>query len=225
MKIWKIADKLSTNDIVSDSKFLSWFQGSKVVDEKGNPKRVFHGTNQNFPQFVHKYKGRNTQTVSSKMGFFFTEDITEAKDYADLSAKYQITDREFVEKKEKEYLRRIENAERVGNFDLSEKLIIEMEDLSLGKIREEPSGQRIVAVYLKALNPLVINNPMPYVNDCIRQAIKQGNDSVQFLGISDNPFCFQKEAPRTNQWVVFSPKQIWISDNNFSILQGRHENT
>ena len=218
MKIYRLSSKLPQKDIASDSKFLEWFNGSKAVDQNGNPQRVFHGTNQQFSQFGHKYKGRNTQNASARMGFFFTEDPSEAKDYADLSAKQQITDQEFVQKKEKEYLRRIENAERARNFDLAEKLTIEMEDLSLGKLREEPSGQRVVSVYLKALNPMVVDsakNPVPDVENYLQQAIQNGHDSVHFVGINDNPMVFQKETPRTNQWVVFSPRQIWISDSNF----------
>lgn len=208
MKIWKIAQQ----NILSDPKFLLWFNGSKVVDDQGNPKRVFHGTNQPFEKFRHKYKGRNTQNISSLMGFFFSEDINEAKDYADYSAKNQITEREKTELMEKDYLRQIQDAERKRDFDLSEKLTLEMEDLSLGKLREEPSGQRIVAVYLKALNPLVVKGSSPDIYSHINAAKKYRYDSVKFSGIIDNPFMLQKEVYPTNQWVVFKTSQIWIFD-------------
>ena len=34
----------------------SWFQGSKVVDENGEPLLVYHGTNAHFNQFDFRFK-------------------------------------------------------------------------------------------------------------------------------------------------------------------------
>jgi len=42
MNWYKIAD----NNIIDP-----WFQGSKVIDQEGNPLKVYHGTNINFDKF------------------------------------------------------------------------------------------------------------------------------------------------------------------------------
>jgi len=42
-------------NILDDESFKSWFSGSKVVDDKGNPLLVYHGTNKDFNRFSTKY--------------------------------------------------------------------------------------------------------------------------------------------------------------------------
>ena len=39
------------NDITTNPNFMNWFKGSKVVDKKGNPLIVYHGTSSNFEVF------------------------------------------------------------------------------------------------------------------------------------------------------------------------------
>lgn len=52
--------------------FRRWFGDSKVVDEKGRPKRVYHGTNASFDTFLHN---------SIVPGFYFADDPQVAGEY------------------------------------------------------------------------------------------------------------------------------------------------
>ena len=53
--------------------FKRWFGDSKMVDEKGKPLMVYHGTNKSFDEF--KTKGHEYQRVS---GAYFTKNKSEA---------------------------------------------------------------------------------------------------------------------------------------------------
>lgn len=60
----------------------SWFQGSKVVDSKDRPKRVFHGTpNPSFKTFKLNAP-RSTQHESGTIGIWFTDDPLVATKFA-----------------------------------------------------------------------------------------------------------------------------------------------
>jgi hypothetical protein len=55
---------------------------TKVVDEAGNPKLLYHGTNKEFEQFSESMLGAKTGNPTSKMGYFFSESPSEASRYA-----------------------------------------------------------------------------------------------------------------------------------------------
>lgn len=58
--------------------FKNWFGNSKVVDEKGQPLVVYHGTGADFDEFKRKFakEGRIGK------GFYFATDPTQASNYA-----------------------------------------------------------------------------------------------------------------------------------------------
>lgn len=59
--------------------FKRWFRNSKVVDEKGDPLVVYHGTDKaGFFEFEARTFGENSQNDS---GFFFTDDWSLASSY------------------------------------------------------------------------------------------------------------------------------------------------
>ena len=63
-------------DQIDTESFKNWFGDSKVVDEKGNPLVVFHGTNKDFTEFDP------TKGISlGKGNIFFTKDKSLAEDY------------------------------------------------------------------------------------------------------------------------------------------------
>lgn len=64
----------------SNPYFKKWFDGSKVVNRKGEPLVLFHGTDQDFDSFDKEKIGSNF-TYDEK-GFFFTSSTQEASDYA-----------------------------------------------------------------------------------------------------------------------------------------------
>jgi hypothetical protein len=58
------------------------FPDTKVVDEAGNPKLLYHGTNKEFEQFSESMLGTKTGNPTSKMGYFFSDSPSEASRYA-----------------------------------------------------------------------------------------------------------------------------------------------
>jgi hypothetical protein len=53
-----------------------------VVDEAGNPRLLYHGTNQDYDQFSESAVGSKTGNPTSRMGFFFSGAPDEASRYA-----------------------------------------------------------------------------------------------------------------------------------------------
>lgn len=60
--------------------FKKWFGESKVVDEEGKPRVVYHGTNSDFTSFSDEKLGSNTRTLVK--GHFFTDDPNLAGKFA-----------------------------------------------------------------------------------------------------------------------------------------------
>ena len=59
--------------------FKRWFSSSKVVNEDGSPKVMYHGTNKDFNKFVIAEKANRTGMPD---GFYFTSDQEDASRYA-----------------------------------------------------------------------------------------------------------------------------------------------
>ncbi len=53
--------------------FKNWFGDSKVVDEAGNPLKLYHGTVSDFDAFDNAYLTEETPSPPSALGHFFTE--------------------------------------------------------------------------------------------------------------------------------------------------------
>lgn len=202
-------------DITSSPEFKAWFGDSKVVDEAGSPIVVYHGTNQSFESFSRKRIGKNTSAASSTE-FFFTEDPREASEYASLAARTQVQDAVSVEKRSADLQKKIARAERAGNWDLAEKLQIELEDVEFGSINAEDAGHQIYPVYLSIKNPRVVNMGGRFDAHALAKEIKAakkgGNDGLQVVGVYD-PVSDRPEAFTTTQWVVFGPEQIKSVNN------------
>ena len=81
-KVGETPFALSSTSVENNPNFKSWFGESKVVDELGKPKRVYHGTQSAFKAFDKKFRGSNYKVKSAKLGFFFTDSTSTANDYA-----------------------------------------------------------------------------------------------------------------------------------------------
>jgi hypothetical protein len=62
--------------------FKRWFGESKVVDEAGEPRVVYHGTTADFSEFDAAKGGAATGAKSAEKGFFFSSDPEVASSYA-----------------------------------------------------------------------------------------------------------------------------------------------
>jgi len=65
--------KMSLREAPNTQAFKSWFGNSKVVDAKGKPLMVYHGSTSKVTQFDSKF--------SNDEGFFFSNDYTDAENY------------------------------------------------------------------------------------------------------------------------------------------------
>lgn len=78
-------------DVAASPNFKAWFGNSKIVDEDGNPKEVYHGTTHDFDQFTTQYA---TPESYMGIGFYFSDEIDDinanyAGEGADLTQRIQ----------------------------------------------------------------------------------------------------------------------------------------
>jgi hypothetical protein len=174
----------------------------------------YHGTNQDFDLFQIGLKNQDQKGKSSKGGFWFTNLMAEAKQYADYSAQRSVPNQIEHEKKIQEYLKRIQIAERQRNWSLQEKLTEEMETLEYDAINAEPSGQKIIEAILTLNNPYVVDasesNFDPLQTIDIAKA--NGHDGVIFNNMYDSPKMLSSDVPRTTQYLIFDSKNIKIKN-------------
>jgi len=71
---------LPPNKVMENPNFRKWFGDSKVVDSNGNPLVMLHGTRASFNAFANK--GSHTNHPSAQIGYWFTDDISIANDFA-----------------------------------------------------------------------------------------------------------------------------------------------
>ena len=181
---------------------MNWYK-------KADQYTAFHGTNQEFDVFVLDQAGQDKKGATSKAGFWFTDSAEEGQQYADYSAKRSVPNQIEHNQKVQDMLSQIEQAEKRGNWDLSERLTNEVESLEFGALRAEPSGQRVVEAVLDMSNPLIIDASQKGYNQqkIIDKAKQEGYDGVIFKNISDSP----QGGLITTQYIVFSPSQIRIT--------------
>ncbi|MFK4705662.1 hypothetical protein ABIC83_002501 [Roseateles asaccharophilus] len=76
-----LVDRLAPNGRSVAANFKDWFRDSKVVDSKGRPLVVYHGTDQDFAAFDKGCIGNNFR--ADEKGFFFTSSQLHASNYAE----------------------------------------------------------------------------------------------------------------------------------------------
>lgn len=77
------------SELVQSSEFEYWFGDSKIVNNAGRPRLMYHGTDSDFTDFDYKPTERSRAGTSAdwaskdSTGFFFTESTTDAKQYGE----------------------------------------------------------------------------------------------------------------------------------------------
>lgn len=185
-----------------------------------NQKILYHGTNQDFDKFVKSDLGKSTGAVSAKEGFFFTDNMSEAQNYANVADSKMVANFKKFQKQSEKYAKMVELAEnqaqRTGDWDKVTKLQEEWNKFEFDATRDAVvKNAKVYETVLDMKNPLTIEingRPEPgQLTDTIKQAKKQGYDSVIFKNISDNPGVSIRpggEQFTSNHYVVFSPSQI-----------------
>lgn len=190
--------------------FKRWFGDSKVVDEEGKPSVVYHGTNQNIDAFSVAKLGSHTNTVSAK-GFFFSDSPAEAGEYAAMSARRQVSNADEMAANSERLLKEIARAERRKDWDLQERLTLELEENEHEAMTGEERGANILPTYLAIKNPMIVDMngrvDLPAIEKAIADAKRNGNDGLRLDNVFD-PVAERPDQSTTTQWVAFNPEQI-----------------
>jgi hypothetical protein len=201
-----------SHQLLNNWSFWRWFGDSAVIDEYGRPHLLFHGTNQDFDHFSVERLGENTGSVSAPMGFFFTDSEEVAWLYADAAAKKLIPNQQDHEAKIANYIKAIAKAERANDWNKVDVLTQEMEAFECNALRAEPSGQRVIAVYLKADNLATTEEAISItVPSHVSAAIAAGADGLMMANLIDDP---TENAHQSNHFVVFSADQILVAERS-----------
>src|SRR5690625_1778334 len=91
------------------------------------------------------------------MAFFFTESHEEAAEYANMSARRQVSNAVEREAKAEYFLKALEDAQRRGDFDEEIRLTEAFEASEHEAMTGEVCGANILPVYLCVQNPLIVD--------------------------------------------------------------------
>lgn len=177
------------------SDFEQWFTGSKVVDESGNPLRVYHGTTSSFEQFSPT---KPQSTFGERGVYFFTPDPYHASDYSTV----QMTSTKVEGIPVPSYR---------GKYTQDES----------GGYHPEPGGN-IRPVYLSIKNPFIVDlkdvqrkHNIEYLTgriaaeverNAIQIAKRKGHDGVILHNTLDRTY--ETGGYQGTIYVAFSPNQI-----------------
>jgi len=78
---------LFNREQVKTPEFKKFFGDSKIVDEQGEPKVVYHGGTSDFNTFAPAARGSKTGNPNAQLGYFFTDSPNEASRYAETFGK------------------------------------------------------------------------------------------------------------------------------------------
>lgn len=196
---------------IDTPEFKAWFGESKVVDEKGAPLRVFHGTTSVFQEFSKKARGSATGADSARMGFFFAEEASVASGYAQALEGRSVREaRLAVEAAEKE-------ARRTGDWSKHDAAVERHEEAALSEQRSGvTSGASVMPLFLRIQNPLVVDMAgKTWQEDAFVSAISRASeprrkhDGVIFRNVADDD-----KRKLTTVYVTFEPTQIKSASGN-----------
>jgi hypothetical protein len=186
--------------------FKQWFKDSKVVDKKGDPLVVYHGTAYDFSEFSPERLGSNTGAPSARAGFFFTARPKTAEYYA----KGQFPNLESAAKAKRQIAYVYDTP--TGEYQEGARV----RDI---KFSEEGTTPNIMPVYLSLQNPLTYDFKNKVYRDkkyweLIDQAKKEGRDGVILKNTYDSGEYSRFDAIIRGRfkgediYIVFEPTQI-----------------
>ena len=195
-----------SDDKTETDSFKTWFDGSRVVDEQGNPLVVYHGTSASFDTFSLKHLGISTKASSAKQGFFFASDEETARGYANFAGELAVQD--LIDKAGR--------MERLKKWDMAVLYTKKAEDLE--ESGEHLKNSTVMKAYLKLENPIIIDaDGESFVDfeDEIHKAIedskRRGRDGVIIKNLVDNADYSSSRV--ATHYLVFSPNQIKSVNN------------
>jgi hypothetical protein len=172
------------NKIVLTKEFKKWFDGSKVVDKKGNPLIVYHGS----PdlrglknEYVFKTTDEKYGLIDKSRAYFFTDSYNIAKSYADPHRAFDY-----------------QNAEEgiiLLYLSLKKPLIVDAENQIWRKFETEINEEKIVGT-----------------KNLISYAQSKDYDGVIVKNVRDYYTSNESKKNGGNVYVAFNPNQIKLAD-------------
>lgn len=221
---------------ISTPAFRNWFGNSKVVDEKGAPLVVYHGSPVgNISFFDSAKQGINTLAIDTN-GFFFTNKESSAENYtlARRILNENDSEAEKLRSQARNLIRDVVFAINPGASNNSFKRIFRRHATTEQKakleniLRKAENAERqaeeirekertIYQVYLKMENPYIVDFKGRVYNDedvadAISEAKAAGHDGVIVQNIADGGDIY--DGSGENDYIVFSPNQIKSVNNN-----------
>jgi hypothetical protein len=203
----KTAEDLTSQ--IETPEFKNWFQNSKVVDSKGKPLVVYHGSNRRFNEFQQRPSMRNVggDTVQVEApSFFFSADKETAKGFA--------KDRSLIDQRLK--------GKTAGRAETRPFFLSIQKPLDF-TITREVQQQMSKDGYSDYYNP---NAPSPYVLETISQLTGDSPETWEDIqALFDDPAAVEairnegydgarlRESDGAESWVAFEPTQIKSTGN------------
>jgi thioredoxin reductase len=174
-------------------KFKEWFKDSKVVDSRGRPKIVLHGTASDFYAFKNDRLGAATKQVDTPLGFFFTEDPEGANYFAESAGKA----RAGLDRRD---------AYNGGSGVIPQGAAIVPAVLSIQKpyVFKTPNefSQEMMGPLASIFGASRTHEEIRGIRD---KLISQGYDGIKIV---KGGHYMMGEDPNADVWVAFDPKQI-----------------
>lgn len=173
-----------------DPDFEKWFEGSVVVDEEGNPLKVYHSTT------VKNFDGLNLKSNEksedwSSWGIYFSSDRKATVDYM-----------------KQNYVDSTDRFERLLSRESSENDLISKDQTEYFKNHE--SSVKTFSCFIKITKPLILENHQQLM-DLYHSGTTKKQLEEQYDGIIVN-----HDSDFTDQYVVFNPDNIKILPSNIS---------
>jgi diguanylate cyclase (GGDEF)-like protein len=184
--------RFNTQQVTSNPNFASWFAGSKVVDENGDPLEVYHGTTHDFDQFSTVYT--NPENYFG-VGFYFTDSISDVNnnylgDGPDITSRIENTAERFDDDAIADYISERDNIDldeaefKMAELNTEERQKI-LRDIAKAELGIEHEGA-IMPVFLKMTNPVEVTPKggtvlvMEMDNDYYRDIAKDEVDEADY---------------------------------------------
>lgn len=167
-------------NVTETQQFKRWFGDSKVVNEDGTPKVVYHGTNSDFAVFDLEKSGKNFKDLAEGM-FFFTNKREAYPNSADDYAKNSVKNSGGNEHIKEVYL------------TIEKPLILDSKGYYSTNEYYDRNVDRIYDMYLSGdYDGVIIENSDKSADDSILYAV---DNSTQIKSATDNIGTFDKNDP------------------------------
>ena len=221
--IRRFSEKINMNlaDQTQSQQFKRWFgdwqnkpnTASKVVDEDGKPRVVYHGTAEDIHSFDQGRGGSLTRAADAKEGFFFTSSQRAAEGYAEAAMPREL----LALRDEFDRLESLWGDD--PELDRQYREARDAYERALTAYRETGGG-RTVPVYLNIRNPVVVDfagasyqGNAGRVEAAIAQAKRDGNDGVILQNILD-PLGPRELRETADEYIVFRSEQVKSATEN-----------